>query len=356
MIKTKDTPISFSGQHFYVGIDVHKKRWSVAIRQNDMRLRNYSMDPSPDLLVSQLMNHFPDGVYHLVYEVGFTGFWICRRFRELGLDCIVVNPADIPTAHKEKDRKSDPLDANKLARELENGNLVPLYVPSESEQNLRSLCRLYRTTVQSNTRVKNRIKAHLAFNGIQIDRESSYWSGDFIAYLRNLPLDEGPSRSCLNILLNELDQHRQRLADVLKELRSWIRHGEIGRIVDNIRSVPGIGFKTGMILYTEIVDIRRFKRLDHLKSYAGLVPSTYSSGERDRTRGLTNRRNTHLRYVLIEAAWVAIRKDQVLLHTYNELTQKMHKQEAIVRIAGKLLSRIRYVWMNDCHYVPGIIQ
>ena len=51
MIKTKDTPISFSGQHFYVGIDVHKKRWSVAIRQNDMRLRNYSMDPSPDLMV-----------------------------------------------------------------------------------------------------------------------------------------------------------------------------------------------------------------------------------------------------------------------------------------------------------------
>jgi len=109
------------------------------------------------------MNHFPDGVYHLVYEVGFCGFWICRRFSELGLDCIVVNPADIPTAHKEKDRKTDPLDAAKLARELENGNLIPLHVPSESEQNLRSLCRLYRTTVQSNTRVKNRIKAHLAF-------------------------------------------------------------------------------------------------------------------------------------------------------------------------------------------------
>jgi len=46
MIKTKDTSISFSGQHFYVGIDVHKKRWSVTIRQNDMRLRSYSMDPS----------------------------------------------------------------------------------------------------------------------------------------------------------------------------------------------------------------------------------------------------------------------------------------------------------------------
>ena len=73
MIKTKDTPISFAGQHFYVGVDVHKKRWSVTIRNNDMTLRTYSMDPSPDLLASQLMHHYPDGVYHIVYEVGFTG-------------------------------------------------------------------------------------------------------------------------------------------------------------------------------------------------------------------------------------------------------------------------------------------
>ena len=353
---TKDTAISFSGQHFYVGIDVHKKRWSVTIRQNDMRLRTYSMDPSPDLLASQLMNHFPDGVYHLVYEVGFTGFWICRRFRELGLDCIVVNPADIPTAHKEKDRKTDPLDSNKLARELENGNLISLYVPSESGQNLRSLCRQYRMIVQSITRVKNRIKAHLHYNGLQYQRESSYWSDGFIAYLRDLPLDEGPAKSCLNIHLDELEEHRRRKAHIFKELDLWIHQTGADGIIHNLRSVPGIGRKTALILYTEIMDIHRFRRLDHLKSYAGLVPSTYSSGETDGTGGLTNRRNSHLRYVLIECAWVAIRKDPVLLQTYNNLTRKLKKQEAIIRIASKLLSRIRYVWMNDCQYVPGVIQ
>jgi len=356
MSKIKDTSINFKGQHFYVGIDVHKKRWSVTIRNNDMNLRTYSMDPSPDILASQLICHYSDGVYHLVYEVGFTGFWICRRFRELGIDCIVVNPADIPTAHKEKDRKTDPLDSRKLARELENGNLAPLYVPSEPDQHLRSLCRLYRNIVQNNTRVKNRIKAHLALNGVQVDRESSYWSGDFITYLRNLPLDKGPSRSCLNICLDELEEHRQRLVYVLKDLRAWVRQQGIERTINNLKSVPGIGFKTAMILYTEIMDIHRFKRLDHLKSYAGLVPSTYSSGEREGIRGLTHRRNRHLRYVLIEAAWIAIRKDPVLLQTYNSLTRKMKKQEAIIRIASKLLSRIRYVWINDCPYVSGVVQ
>ena len=356
MIKTKDTPISFSGQHFYVGIDVHKKRWSVTIRNNDMRLKNYSMDPSPELLVSQLIHHYPDGAYHIVYEIGFTGFWICRRFRELGMDCIAVNPADIPTAQKEKDRKTDPLDSNKLARELENGNLIPLYVPSESDQNLRSLCRQYRMIVQSITRVKNRIKAHLYYNGIQLNRDSSYWSGDFIAYLRNLPLDQGPAKSCLDMHLDELEEHRQRKDRILKELGVWICNTGAEGIINNLKSVPGIGKKTALILYTEIMDIRRFKNLDHLKSYAGLVPSTYSSGETDGTGGLTPRRNSHLRYVLIECAWVAIRKDTVLLQSYHQLIKRMRKQEAIIRIASKLLSRIRYVWMNDCPYVPGVIQ
>jgi len=356
MSKNKDKGIDFKGQHFYVGIDVHKKRWAVTIRHHDLTLRTYSMDPSPDLLVSQLVSHYPKGTYHVAYEVGFTGFWICRRFKELGIDCMVVSPADIPTAHKEKDRKTDPLDSNKLARELENGNLIPLYVPTESEQHLRSLCRLYRMIVQNNTRVKNRIKSHLALNGVQIDRESSYWSGDFIAYLRNLPLDDGPSKSYLNICLDELEEHRQRLVYILKELRSWVSQRELDRTIDTLRSVPGIGFKTAMILYTEIMDIHRFKRFDQLKSYAGLVPSTYSSGENERTRGLTHRRNRHLRYVLIEAAWIAIRKDPVLLQIYNELSRKMKKQEAIIRIATKLLSRIRYVWMNDCSYVPGVIR
>ena len=158
MSKVKDTAISFQGQHFYVGIDVHKKRWLLTVRQNGIRLRNESIDPSPEVVQRYLLNHFPGGTFHIVYEAGFCGFWICRRFRELGIDCIVVNPADVPTTNKEKDRKTDPVDSNKLARELESGSLRGIYIPEQVDQHLRSLCRLYRRQVQNTTRVKNRIK------------------------------------------------------------------------------------------------------------------------------------------------------------------------------------------------------
>ena len=61
------------------------------------------MNPSPDQLKKYLESNYPKGTYHIVYEVGFSGFWIYRRFNELNIDCIVVNPADTSTAHKEID-------------------------------------------------------------------------------------------------------------------------------------------------------------------------------------------------------------------------------------------------------------
>ncbi|NQT71154.1 MAG: IS110 family transposase [Chloroflexi bacterium] len=356
MSSKKDNAISFKGQHFYIGLDIHKKNWAVNIRNNGIRLKAFSMDPYPEKLKRFLEENYPEGTYHVVYEVGFCGFWICRILREMGIDCIVVNPADILTGHKEKDRKTDQVDANKLARELEKGSLKCIYIPDEADQHLRSLCRLYRTALQDTTRVKNRIKGRLYFNGVELPRHTSQWSGKFIAYLKSLPLDDGPAKECLMISIDELEQRRQTTIHILKKLREYVRDHREPSVFQNLLTVPGVGLKTAFVLYTEIIDMKRFRTLDHLKSFVGLVPSTDSSGENDWVRGLTYRKNKHLKHVLIEAAWVAIRQDPVLLHKYNKLIVRMKAQNAIIKIAVKLLDRIRYVWNNNCPYVQGVIQ
>lgn len=87
-----------------------------------------------------------------------------------------------------------------------------------------------------------------------------------------------------------------------------------------------------------------------------MVPSVSSSDMRETNRGLNKRRNRYLRYLIIEAAWVAVRKDPVLLYKFNELTKRMKKQDAIIRIAKKLLSQIRYVWRTGVPYCPGIVE
>ena len=145
------------------------------------------------------------------------------------------------------------------------------------------------------------------------------------------------------------------MATVLRKLRYYVHQYQIDPTIRNLMTIFGIGFKTAIILHTEIIDINRFHSFDRLKSFAGLIPSTHSSGETDNTRGLTHRRNGYLRWVLIEAAWVAIRHDPALLQSFNKLISRMTKQDAIIRIAVKLLSRIRYVWKNNCPYSVGVV-
>ena len=126
--------------------------------------------------------------------------------------------------------------------------------------------------------------------------------------------------------------------------------------VQFLRSVPGVGAVCSLAFYTELMNMDRFPKLDQLKAYFGLVPSVESSGETVHVKGLSNRRNRYLRHLIIEAAWVAIRKDPALLLAYNKLTRRMKPQDAIIRIAKKLLNRIRYVWKNQQEYVPAVVQ
>ena len=134
--------LSFKNNTFFVGIDTHLKSWKVTIRNSGLELKTFSMNPSPAELYIYLTKHYPGATFNIVYEAGFCGFWPLRKFKELGLNCIIVNPADIPSSNKEKVVKTDPTDSRKLARELENNSLKPIYIPDIYTEQLRSLMRL----------------------------------------------------------------------------------------------------------------------------------------------------------------------------------------------------------------------
>jgi len=350
--------ITFSNSSFFVGIDTHLKNWKVTIRNSGLELKTFSMNPSPDELYKYLTTHYPEGTYFIVYEAGFCGFWPQRKFNELGVNCIIVNPADVPSSGKEKVVKTDPNDSRKLARELENGSLKAIYVPDINHEQLRSLMRLRFRLVQNQTRIKNRIKMLLYNYGIIIPKEhitNSRWSGYFIHWLKSIKLNSTAGQFTLDNLLLQLEQSRENLKQVLKQLREESKQEIISSVISSLVSVPGIAFITAMSLYTEIIDIKRFNSLDQLASFVGLVPSVYSSGETDYTRGISFRHNKFLRPLIVEAAWTAVKTDPALTFKYKELIKTMAKQKAIIRIAKKLLRRIRHVWINQDRYVKALV-
>jgi transposase len=349
---------NFSDQVFYIGLDVHKKNWTVTIRSNNMELTNFSMNPSPKELFNHMRQRYPGGNYISAYEAGFCGFWIHRNLEKYGFKNLVVNASDIPTTHKEKTQKTDKVDSRKIAKELENKSLQSIYIPNTCSQQLRSLCRLRDKAVRHQTRLKNRIKGHLHIYGIEIPchQEMSHWSGKFIQWLHSLNFEYDPAHDYLLFCLEELQQQRFRIAQITKKLKHNIRQYGFGPIVKLLTSIPGIGTVLAITFFCEVMDINRFKKFDHLKSFVGLIPSIENSGEITKEHGLTKRRNRMLRYLIIEAAWVAIRKDPALLLAYNNLNRRMKKQDAIIRIAKKLLNRLYYVWKNEAPYVPAIIK
>ena len=122
-------------------------------------------------MVDYLRRNFPGANYNAAYEEGFLGFWLQKSLQEQGVNCIVVNAADIPTKDKERKQKRDPIDSRKIARSLRNGELEAIYVPSKQNQQDRLLVRTRHKIVGNLTRCKNRIKSMLYFLGICFPEE-----------------------------------------------------------------------------------------------------------------------------------------------------------------------------------------
>jgi len=350
--------LDFTNQTFFIGIDTHLNQWKITIRKLGIELKTFSMNPSPCELYNYLTKNYPNGIFNIVYEAGFSGFWPYRKLTDLGLNCIIVNPADIPSSNKEKVNKSDPVDSRKLARELENGSLKPLYVPDVYNEQLRSLMRNRFRITQNQTRIKNRIKGFLRNYGFTIPKEhlsNSRWSGYFIHWLKSVKLPYSAGQFTFDNLILQLEQTRDHLKNILYQLRRETTNDNIAAVVKALCSVPGIAFISAISLYTEIIDIHRFRDFDSLCSFVGLVPSTYSSGETEYDRGMSFRHNKFLRPLLIEAAWTAIRKDPALTLKFSELIKQMPRQRAIIRIAKKLLRRIYHVWRYNENYVFSLV-
>ena len=117
-MNTQSKAFSFKGQKIFVGLDVHLRSWSVTVLSEQAVLKKFTQDPSPAALNKFLTNTYPDAEYYSVYEAGFCGFWIHWELHNLGINNIVVNPADVPTMAGERLRKTDAIDSGKLARSL----------------------------------------------------------------------------------------------------------------------------------------------------------------------------------------------------------------------------------------------
>lgn len=352
-MKTQVSEIDYSGQNIYVGFDVHLKSWKVSIMTEKLKMKPFSQDPSPEILVNYLKKNFPGGTYYSAYEAGFCGYWIHHKLLSLGVNNIVVNAADIPTTHKEKVAKEDKRDSRKIVRSLRSEELTPIYVPPVEVMEDRGLVRCRSKFVRESSRNKCRIKSYLNFSGIDVMEfeGKEHWSHNFLKWLEDINFAQESGKSVLTAYLEHQRYLRAAVLDLTKKVRLLSRQEHYRENVRLLRSIPGIGLIMAMTYLTEIGDIFRFKTVDRYCSFIGIVPSTHSSGEKDRTGDMTSRNNKPILSTIVECSWMAVQHDVELRNYYHKLCLRMEPNKAIIRVAKKLAKIMRSVLINKNEYV-----
>jgi transposase len=351
----KGNKLHFEGETIYCGVDVHKTNWKVSARMNNLEIEAFSQDPNPSLLKSHFERQYPGAELKVVYEAGFCGFGIQRSLTRMGINCIVVNAADVPTADKDRKRKNDKRDARKLSLELAKGNLRPIYIPEKNLESARSLVRQRYRLVKDQSRCINRIKHLMLCNGLKASSGSDRISLTYIKELQQLDCGSETLKRTLHFAIEEYLRIRGLIKEITYDIRSLSKAEPFVSVQGVLQSVDGVGLISGMVIQTEIQDMNRFKTLDSLCDYAGFVPDIYSSNEKMVTMGISPRANEFLRETIIECSWTLIRKDPAMLMKYNEYRKRMNANKAIIRISKHLLSRIRHLWKNGKTYEKGIV-
>lgn len=355
---TQVKKLDFSGTTIFCGIDVHKKSWRVNIQDSEFELEDFSQDADVVLLHKHLNRKYPGACFKLCYEAGFSGFSAQRWLISQGMNCLVVNAADVATSDKEKRQKSDKIDARKLCEHLQSKKVKSIYIPQLHWEHGRTLVRARSRIVINQTRCKNRIWQLLHFSGLALPKDydaGQYWSKNFIQELKATACGSKELKTALDLYIKDYEQTKMLLLQATGEVRKMCRLFDYQSQIALLRTIPGIGEINAAVILFELQEISRFKHLDHLCSYAGLVPDTGDSGDNKVTKGITNRSNHYLRTALVESSWSVIRKDPALLMKYKGYCRKMEKNKAIIRIAKHLLARINYVLKTKKEYVTGVV-
>jgi transposase len=336
---------SYIGETVYVGIDVHKRTYSVVVRVKQMEVKRWTTAAAPEKLGQQLRQFFGEAEIHSAYEAGFSGFGLHRELQRQGIRSIVVHAAAIEVAANQR-VKTDKRDARKIAEHLEAGRLRGIRIPSVGQEEARLLSRTRSQLVRQRTQVQNciRMKAHQF--GLIAPEDQRRMTHALVAELLKESASEEFHCSVRSHqrVWEALDQEIAQLEARLKEQAATDPHET------TYRSVPGVGVVSARILANELGDLSQFTNERQLFSYTGLTPAEYSSGENTRRGSITKQGNTQVRSILIEVAWRAIQEDSSLADFFERVKARRGSKRAIVGVARKLIGRIRAAFRHQVLY------
>jgi transposase len=320
-----------------VGLDVHARSIRLAAVRADELLEERTL-PYDCEAVARVLGRWPG--LRCCYEAGPTGFGLYRHLVERGIDCAVVAPGLVP--QRPGDRvKTDPRDARKLARLHAGGLLEPIHVPSPELEAARDLVRAREDARLDRMRDRHRLSKFCLRYGRRLPGLS--WGVARRKWLSEQRFAFAAQQQTFDTYLHALDLVDARIEALERAIREAAQQGPWRELVARLRCLRGIETLTALALVAEIGDFGRFRRAEEFMAFVGLVPSERSSGEQRRQGSITKVGNSHVRRLLVEAAWHARRRPTV----GYELARRQRGQEAVVlERAWRCQQRLHSRWLR----------
>lgn len=322
----------------FVGVDVHKRTFSVALFDPlNGNVESFTTPADVSVFVQQF-SQLPIAVAAFAYETGPTGFGLARALIDSGFRVVVAAGSRIPR-EVAASAKTDRMDALKLARYLASGLLKSIAIPTPEQEGYRALVRHRKRISELRAKCKQRIKSLLLSLGIPEPDSVKHWAKNASQDLLALSVDQY-ARSVFASLVRELEAHNDELklldAQILVATRQLHQPA-----FERLCSVPGVGGVAASTFLSEIFFPERFHRAEEVASYLGLAPVVNRSGggpARARLRPVGQRR---LRSLIVEAAWQWTWRDEEAKGLYNHYYEKSGvSQKAICAVARRLAIKL----------------
>jgi transposase len=320
----------------WVGLDVHARSVVAGVLDaGSGELRTVRVGPRSAETVVWLQG-LP-GPVRVAYEAGPTGYGLARACVEAGISCMVAAPSKIPRASGDK-VKTDRRDAERLARLLRLGELVPVRVPEPHEEAARDLVRAREDVRGDLMRARHRLSKLLLRHDLVYD--ASAWTLAHDAWLRRQRFESRPLSLAFDECYGAVLQAKARRDALDAAIVELAAEPSFAGIVGRLCCLRGVSTLTALGLTVEIGDWARF-RPQALGPFLGLTPSEDSSGEKRRLGAITKTGNTHARRLLVEAAWHQ-RRDLCASLTLER--RRQHQPAAVRARADQSARRLHARW------------
>jgi transposase len=335
---------------YYVGLDLHKKYVTLCAMDSEGTVCAAArrLEPELDVLLAWL-TPLPQPTT-VVIESTLYWAWLYDRLTAAGYAVLVAHPQQVKLISHAR-CKTDPIDARKLA-DLARTNLLPtIWVPDVATRARRTFLRGRAGLVRMRTRLKIRIHAYLTAENERVPTTDLFGkAGRVWLQAVALPPTVRTQVDCLLRLLEHLDAE-------LKVLDREVRRLAAAEpIAQQLASIPGIGAFGALLLAAEIGTVERFTSSHEFAAYAGLVPSTKSSGGKTAHGGVGPAGSGWLKWILVEAVQHLKREPGPVYAHYVRLLAAKGRAKATVAAARKLACYIYWMLKEGRSYEDWLRQ